>query len=296
MRARYLLALLGVLVLTLGAGSVAADGLTDIGTDHDVASDEAMGDWAASGYADGEADRYQLDIAVAEKRADVGAEDAVVTNLRNHFLRLDYQEDHPRELRVLLPRDVITPYQAESIGSLTSDHEADIKPAQSGEYLSVTVSVDGPADIVIPLNRDHALSYTFLERTDQRIQELTGFSPLDRDAEWAYVEGDEIAEGGTYQLNLTGDDLAVQYDATPESSDETWLNVPRGETVSAPIYVLEYDENQYTLVATTDKPPDVRHRDEATLPAQVRGWLSEAGEIPNNIRDRVTDLLPWGDG
>lgn len=294
MKAKYLLALLGVLVLSLGTGAVAADGLTDIGTDHDVATDEAMDDWQTHGYADGEADRYQLDIAVAEKRVDVGAEDAMVTNLRNHYLRLDYQEDHPRELRVLIPRDVITPYKADSIGSLTSGHEAHIEPAKSGDYLSVTVRVDGPADIVIPLNRDHALSYTFLERSDQRIQELTGISPLDRDAEWTYVEGDEIAEGGTYELNLSADDLAVQYDATPDSSEETWLNVPRGETVSAPIYLLEYDENEYTLVATTDKPPDVRHRDEATFPAQVRGWLSEAGQIPENIRDRISDLLPWG--
>lgn len=291
---RTTLLVAAVVLAAVAVGVVAADDVTDIGTDHDLASDDAMERWSDRGYAEGDVDRYQIELAVAESRADVGAEDAAVTNIRNQFLRIDYQEDYERTLRILIPRDVITPYKT-TAGSLTSPHEATLSPARSGEYLEVVVEVDGESDIVLPLNRDHAISYSLIERTDKRIERLTGVSPLDREHDWEYVDGDEFT-GETHRINHSLDEMALQFDATPERTDETWVNVPVGERGGAGVYVLDTDakhDGNTTLVTTLQDPPEIRYRTESTLPAQVRGWVSEARTYPGDVMDRLEDILPF---
>lgn len=279
-------------VLALSAGAVTADSIADVGTDHSLDTEGAMQDWRSDGYAEGEADRLQLDLTVAERRADVGADDALTTDLRNHYLRLEYNEDYAREIRVLIPRAVITPYRSET-ASLTTDHVATLEPAREGDYLSVTVTVDGPADIVIPLNRDHAISFSLIERLDERIERATGISPLDREHEWAYVDGGDL-EDGQYHMDYRLDDVVVQFDASGNETDEAWLNIPKGETVGAPVYLHHVGENEeFVIIATVDDPPDIRYRDEGTFSAEVRGWIHEARQIPGNIRDRLEALLPW---
>lgn len=290
--------LVALVTVALGAGVaiVAADDVTDIGTDHTLATDEAMSEWETHGYAEGESHRYQLDLAVAERRADVGAEDALATNIRNHFLRINYQEDYDRTLRILIPRDVITPYRAEEVDSLTSAHSASLQPARNGDYLAVTVDVDGEADIVLPLNRDHAVSYRLVERFDSRMEQLTGFSPLDREEEWQYIDGVDLADNSTMELNHSFDDVVIQFDATPDESHESWINMPEGQTAGAPLYALQRDgDDTVTIVTTTDDPPDVRYRTDSTVPAKVRGWATEARQIPGEIYDRIKDLIPGGD-
>jgi hypothetical protein len=290
-RQHTLLTLLAVVAVLAVGGAVAQD-VTDLQEDHGLATDDAISSYEQTGVARAEVTRYQIDLAIAEERADVNASDAVVTDIRNNYLRINYQEDYPRTIRLLLPREYITPYNAE-VGSITTSHTATLEPARNGEYMAVTVQVDGPADIVLPLNRDHAVSYGLIERLDRRVEQISGISPLDRNHEWQFIDPSEIEQGAN-RLNHSLDDMAVQYDASPEQPDPTWINLPEGETAGVPLYLIQLEgSDDVAIVATTEDPPQIRYRTEGTLPARVRGWIAEAQEIPGNIRDRVKELVPW---
>jgi hypothetical protein len=290
-RQHTLLALLAVVAVLAVGGAVAQD-VTDLQEDHGLATDDAISSYEQTGYARGEVERYQISLAVAENRDQVNATDAVTTDIRNDYLRIDYNEDYPRELRLLLPREYITPYNAE-VGSITTSHMASLEPARNGEFMAVEVTVEGPADIVIPLNKDHAVSYGLIERVDKNVEKITGISPLDRNHEWQYIDPSELKQGAN-RLNHSLEDMAVQFDSTPEQPEPTWINIPEGETAGAPVYIIQLDgTDDVAIVSPAETPPEIRYRTEGTLPARVRGWVSEATEIPGNIRDRVQELIPW---
>jgi hypothetical protein len=290
-RQRALVAALAVAALLAVGGAVAQE-MTDLADDHGLASDEAISQYEQTGYASGEVERYQITLTVAEDRDQVNATDAVTTDIRNDYLRIDYNEDYPRELRLLLPREYITPYNAE-VGSITTSHMASLEPARNGEFMAVEVTVEGPADIVIPLNKDHAVSYDLIERVDRNVEKITGISPLDRNHEWQYIDPSELKQGAN-RLNHSLEDMAVQFDSTPEQPEPTWINIPEGETAGAPVYLIRLEGTEdVAIVSVTESPPEIRYRTEGTLPARVRGWVSEATEIPGNIRDRVQELIPW---
>jgi len=290
-RQQALVAILAVAALVLAGGAVGQD-MTDLADDHGLATDESIQQYKETSYATGGVERYQIDLSIAEDRSQVNASDAVTTDIRNDYLRIDYDEDYPRTIRLLLPREYITPYNSET-GSITTGHVASLEPARNGEFMAVEVEVEGPADIVIPLNKDHAVSYGLIERVDKNVEQISGISPLDRNHEWQYIDPTELEQGAN-RLNHSLDDMAVQYDATPEQPEPTWINIPEGETAGAPVYLIQLDgTDDIAIVATTESPPEIRYRTEGTLPAQVRGWVSEAMEIPGNVRDRVEDLLPW---
>lgn len=292
MTRRSVIIVLCTLGVAVAIGVAAAEDVTDIANDHQLDTEEKISQWKTNGYAEAELERYRITLTVAEERGDVNASDAVTTDIRNHYLRIDYDEDYPRTLRVLLPREYITPYNSET-GSITTSHVAQLEPARNGEYMAITVAVDTQADIVIPLNRDHAVSYSLIESVDHRIEQISGVSPLDRNHDWQYIEPSNISQDGN-RLNHSLDSLAVQFDATPGAEEPTWINIPTGETAGAPVYLLELDgTDDVSIVSTTETPPQIRYRTEGTLPAQVRGWISEASEIPGNIRDRLEELIPW---
>jgi hypothetical protein len=289
---RTLLLSVLALLLAVGLGGAVAQDVTDISNDHGLDTKEAIQQWESQGYAEGDVERYQISLAIADERGDVNATDAVMTDIRNDYLRINYKEDYPRTLRLLLPREYITPYNSET-GSITTDHTAQLEPARNGEYMAVTVEVEGPADIVIPLNRDHAISYSLIERVDQRIEQVSGISPLDRNHNWQYMEPQDIEQGAN-RLNHSLENIAIQFDATPGEEEPTWINAPEGETAGAPLYILQLEgTDDISIVSTTDTPPEIRYRSKGTLPAKVRGWIGEATEIPGNIRDRIEDIIPF---
>lgn len=291
MRRALLLAVVALLAVG-SVGVVSADiPLADIGADHGLDERGAVEAFDRTGSATGEVDRYDVDLTIATDRESVGAGDAAVTNIRNRFLRIEYHESVEREVRILIPREYRTPYTGET-QSLTSDHTIHLEPARSGEYLAVETVVDGESDIVVPLSVDHAISYSLLERMDQRVQTWAGFSPLDRDDDWHYIDADAW-ENETLYLNQSAEDVVVQFDATPARSDETWLNVPRGETVGSGVYILDVEGENTTIISKASEPPQIRYRSDSLIASQVRGWISEAQEIPGNVRDNLAEWLPW---
>ena len=304
-------ALVAILCTSLaGPAAVAAEDDSDrdvvtIDTEHGLADDATLEDYRSDGVATGSVDALNADLTIATDKAGVGVDDAILpSDLRNDFLRIEYREDFDRTLRIHIPREYISgiglegsPYSQAGVESVTTDHHADLEPVRGGEYLEVVVHVDEPSDIVLPIQRDSATSYRAVEWADSRIEMITGYTVFSGD-EWKHIDGSEISENRTLELEGDPDNMVVQYDAHKEDPDETWINAPRGEDDSVGVHVITTSDGSNEtahLVATTDDPPDVRYKPEATPSDEATGWYNDAREIPKRIQDMfgdAGDILP----
>lgn len=307
---RKTIALVVVLVLSLpamaaptGADEDSTDrDIVTIDNSHDLATDAAIDDYRSDGVVSTDLSQLEGTLTVAESKADVDADDELLpTDTRNHYLRLEYEEDFARTLRIHVPREYITPYSQAAVPSVTSDHHADFEPVRGGEYLEVVVHVDEPTDIVLPLQRDSAIGYRAVERLDRNIERATGYSAFSGD-EWQYIDGTDLDGNATLELEDVDDpdEMVVQYDAHKDDPDETWLNAPDSPDDDIGVHAMTRtnssgENNTAYVVATTSDPPDVRYKPNANPTDAASGWVNDAREIPSRIADgigSITDIIP----
>lgn len=283
----------GVLValLAVSIGGVAADDVTAIDNSHDLDSDWATDRYADEGYVEGDVDIYDMQLTVAEDREDV-ADTPLITDTSD-WVRIEYNEEVERTLRITLPKDYGQPYERAGVESITSDHDVDLEPVKDGEFLQLTVEVDGPTEIVIPLEWDGQLSYTILDRVSDRVDRLQEWNPLSADADWQYIESGDL-EGDNAMTIADHDDVLVEVDARPNQPDDRWVPAPRSNA-DQPVYWYTQDGNNGTeaiVVSTTDDAPNIRYAEDHDLIDQIWSEVGSAREIPNNIMDSL-ELPDW---
>jgi len=172
----------------------------------------------------------------------------------------------------------------EDVQSLTSDHTAEFQPVRGGEYLAVTVTFDGPADVVVPIQWDSELSYRVAERIDERLNKSLGISVRGNGGGWTYVEDGNLTDGPGYAIGKASDDVTVQYDATPDEPERTWINAPEGETFSNEVYYYDRGENGSAyIVSKTDDPPAVRYKTDSTIMDQLKGGVNDLMQVPDRM-------------
>lgn len=292
--------LAAVLTLSLlAAAPVAADTnvsteVVDIGANHPLAANATADEYDRTGYVAGDLTRYRISMAAAESGGDVGMTPSLMRDTRNDYLQIRYNESYERTIRILLPREYITPYTMETVEALDSDHVASYKPARSGEYLAVTVTFAGPGTAVFPLQKDSSAGGALLETVDSRVKQLTGISPLGRTGKWQYIDGSAVAEEPAYPINATSEDVLIQYDARPNRTEEVWLNAPRGEKNSVPVYFFEREsDSQLYVVSADNSQPDVRLKTEPSRTDRIRGDINDIKLVPDRIRDGAADYWPF---
>lgn len=280
----------------VGGGLAASDGDdgtftgVDLATDHGLASNESITQFKQSGYAEGDVNQFRMQLAIAEERDDLPV-DVVASDTRNDYLLINYSEDYPRELRFLIPREYITPFETEA-DSLNTDHVAKLQPVRGGEYLEVRIAFEGQATVVLPLHKDHQVSYTIIERADERIERIIGFSPLDREYDWRYIEHSRIEQNATIKINSSMDEMVVQYDTEPREQGETWVNVPTDERIGSDVYMFSRGNETATyIVVRSDRSPAIRYRTEGVTGGTIHGVLNEVAQIPGNVVQMVKDRV-----
>lgn len=285
-----------LLVTTLFAPAVGAfdddgdDSMTDLGTNHDLTSSDAVSEFNDRGAVEIDTSRLDMTVTVAESKSDVGLEDQLTpTDVRNDFIRFEYREEADRTVRLLIPNEYWTPYLREEVDAINDEHVAEYRTARGGDYTAVVVRFDGPADVVFPVDSVASFSYAAVERVDDRLNNSLGFTLRDDDANWEYVDTEELVDGPGYDVGESPGDITVQYDATPDSPEETWINAPEGETLSDDIYYYERgsDNSSAYIVSKTDDPPAVRYNVDSSWMDRVRGDLNDLRQVP----DRIIDLL-----
>lgn len=299
---KRILSVLLVVVLVCNAviaPSMAAsetDDVLAIDDDHGLADEESISSYKTDGVSRTSLTQVDGSLAMAKHKSDVGADAKLLpTDARNNFIRIKYEEDFQRTLRILIPREYQIPYTQENVQSVTSDHTASFRPARGAEYLEIVVTVDGPADIVLPVQKDSSLSYRGLEWADTRVKAATGQSVFGDKAgdNWQYLDDEELSNGTAYELEGSPEEIAVQYDAEKANPHQTWLNAPKGgdEGVGAYWFVRESGDNQTAyLVVTDDDPPAIRYKSDAHV---TDTWLAEARDAAQ-IPERIKEINPLG--
>ncbi|MFD1526039.1 hypothetical protein [Halolamina salina] len=279
--------------------ALAADGttdehVTDIGAQHDLDSSDAVSEFNSQGHTSTRLTRIDMTATVATQKSEVGLEHKLTpTDAVNDYLRLEYNEEATRTVRILIPKEYWTPYKQEGVESITTDHTATFEPARGGEYTSVVLEFDGPADVVLPAKWYDSMSYKALERVDQRMNKSVGVTLRGDGSQWNYVTADELTSGPGYEIGTHSDQLTVQYDATPDQPEETWINAPQGESMRQDLYYYTRDSENSTsyIVSKTEDPPTVRYKVNATFMDRLRGNIRDIQLIP----DRFQDLFDGGD-
>lgn len=288
MKPRYLLLLIAILAgLTIVTPTLGTD-VTPIDDSHELDSQWAVDEWNEYGYVEGEAHNYQLDIAIADDREAV-ADDTLIGDIGSDWVMLDYHENIQRTLRIHIPAEYVTPYERAGVESADGQHTAHFEPVQDGDYLEITVAVDGPATIALPLEWDGQTSYQILDRVDGYVEAAKDVSPLSSTTNWTYYDGDDISQKTAVKVADT-DDVDVQVDARPDSGDHVWIPAAQDDA-DEDIYYYHREENgtlNTYVVATVDNPPDIRVGEDVSGWDRIRSEINSALQVPRNI-----DIPDW---
>lgn len=291
MRRQYA-ALLGVVLavaLLAGVAAVgAADGIYKVDADHELAEPEAIDDYHADEYVAGEISGIDASIEISERKADVDRGGVLPVDAGHSFIRVEYREDIARTLRIWVPEEYATPYTREGVASLDGEHTADYQPVRDGEYMQVVIHVDGPTDVVLPIHKHSSATYDVINSYEERLEELTG-----GDREWVYVDREGLEREHAVALDVEDvDDVVIQYDATPDEPEETWVNMPRGDGDGAYWYSPDSEDGEVVYVVTRGgDAPDVRYMEGGGVREEAEGHVNDALQIPDRVLDRVENPL-----
>ena len=266
------------------------DDVTAIDDGHELDSQWAIDEYNEYGYVEGDVNNYQLDIAIANEREAV-ADDALIGDIGTDWVMFEYHENIQRTIRIHIPSEYVTPYERAGVESATGKHTADFEPVQDGEYLQITVTVDGPATIVLPLEWDGQASYRILDRMNGYADAVRDHSPFAGETNWTEYSGEEVSQESAVKVADTAD-VEVQVDARPDSGDRVWIPAPKDAT-DEDVYYYHREVNGTVntyVVSTVENPPDIRVGEDVTAWDRLRSEINSAMEIPRNIT--IPDWMP----
>ena len=267
--------------------------ITEIDADHDLLSDSELSRFDSEGIASTSLEQIDAEITIGKTTDDVGLsrEDSIANpHVLNDFLRIQYNEDISRTLRIWIPAEYASPYERSGVVSLTSDHTADLTPIRDRAFLEVIIHVDGPTDAVIPLSKSASLVEGGIDARIDSINQATG-EWLGGDTDWNYIEN--ISENGSiHEIEVNNDDVLIQYDTTEATASARWINVPRGDARGVPVYYHIEDNGSVYVVTKSDDRVDIRYAVETSPRDRISGWVNDARSALEEIPDRVRDVLP----
>lgn len=289
MRAVLVAVLVVFSTLTVGVGA-GQSGIQTIDDGTRLADDSAAADLRAEGIVSASVERIQLDITVAESGDAVNASSYTLDETMT-YVRVDYAEDVPRDVRLHIDGDVVTPRPREGMAPIDEDQPVTADWHVAGDQQSVVLHLDGETHAVFALSRFRgevsAWKRGTHDATDTLFQNVTGYSlPTFGSGEWSFVPPERLrGENVTYAIPDSGTQMTVQY----RSGNETWLSAPECQA-DAPVCTLRRG-NRTVLFAAASDPPQVRFKRGTDLLAGVDSAIDDVMQIPDRIMTDFSRLL-----
>lgn len=288
LRSALVVALLVVATVSLGVApaTTAADAYT-IDADHGLTEQAAIDQYRSDGYAATNLTALDLRLEIASTDERLGV-DEVAADANYHFLRIDYDEEITRELRIYIPADYWEPFPRNDLEALgDSTLTADMKPVENGSYTAITVTVDGPTEAVFAINRAQGTTLTTWQKTKKWAGNLTGFEVPsllgNSEPAWQYIQASDL-NSSDQAIRYNDSKPTLQYDALDDPAKESWLTVPKcdGEAEEVCYYRKDGVNNTVFVSSRDATPPQVRYRE---------GGGGGAGAIVNGIGATVDRIL-----
>jgi len=284
----------GLLALTLVADAAAADPYT---IDDDTSLDESatVQAYEDNGTVRADAPTLNLTITVSKDRRKAGV-DAVTPGLHT-YIRFQYNESVDRTVRVYIPDAYMEPRVKTDVQSLTGGPTAEYEPVEREDATAVVVDLDGQTDATYEVNRAFGAYLSATDRAYGVFESVTGFRPPRVGArerpQWQYPPPGALSGGNaTYQIQgaETADNMTIQYDATPESSESSWIRVPKCSVSVDPVCVADREEGP-VLFATNDSVPPIRYKYSADRIEDAKSGGKKLKDAWGDLVDDVTGIF-----
>jgi hypothetical protein len=303
MRRSILFVGLVLAVVALAAGGASADTITTIDNDTALDDSDTIQTYESEGVATVDAQQLDLTITVAEDRRDAGI-DAYTPGVGYSYLRVQYREEIGRTIRFYVPADYVEPRLKEGLEADRGDATATLEPVAGGEYMAVTIHVDGPTDATFPINKVFGTYLSTTEEVYGTVENATGFRPPRLGAsghtQWQYPpEGALTGDNATYHIPTDPDqedpmDLTVQYDRAandPDAEEASWQSMPRCDQTVEPVCLTDRDGEPVLFSTSSETVPPIRYKPGSDRSAEAKGAIEELEDGWSGLLDDVGGWL-----
>jgi len=286
----------GLLALALAFGTLGASAEPNT-IDDDTRLDESatIDSFEANGTVRADAPTLNLTITVSRDRREAGVD--AVTGGMHTYIRVQYNESVDRTVRIYIPDAYMEPRVKSDVQSLTDGTTAEYEPVEQKDATAVVVELDGQTDATFEVNRAFG---TYLSATDRAygvFESVTGFRPPRVGArerpQWQFPPPGALSGGNaTYQIQdaETADNMTIQYDATPNSEESSWIRVPKCSASVEPVCVADR-EGGPVLFATNNSVPPIRYKYSADRVEDAKSGGKKLKDAWGDLIDGITGIF-----
>lgn len=289
--------LVAVLVLAgaigpIGVGAGQPDVLTVDDTTH-LATADAASEYRADGTVSATVEEIQLEVTVAQSGETVNAS-AYTLDRATTYVRVDYAESVPRDVRLHIDGDVLTPRPRDGMAPIDESQPVTADWQVTGDQQSVVLHLQGETHAVFGLSTVRGGVSAWKRSTtrvlDTAVQNATGYSlPHFGAGEWSFVPPRQLRGANvTYPIPDSRGQMTVQY----RVANDSWLSVPECQA-DAPVCTLRRDNRSVIFAATRD-PPRVRYKRGTDLLAGLGSAVDDAVTVPYRILGSVEGIFGGG--
>jgi len=290
------------LVAVGGVASAQFNGgsITTVDDAHGVADGEAISQYKSAGTVTGAVEGLNMSITVTDNKQEVV--DGLGTGALKTYIYVDYDEEITRTVRFYVPAAMVEPRIKRDVANVRGGLRAEYEPVDGGEYMAVTVYLNGRTEAAFPANNAFGTYIGLSERAYGTVENVTGVSVPQLGSgetkQWQYPP-DYALKGvnATYHLptdptrkNTGIENMTLQYDDTPNVSQPTWLTIRRCDAGTEPVCVTTRD-GQPVLFSASGEAPPIRYKYGEDRISDTKSAWAEVKTAWSGLLDNVGEFL-----
>jgi len=271
-------------------GLASADShVVKIDRDHDLTTQASINEFQNDDSTSTTLAYPQTTLTIGKTTDSVDLDGHFVHQYSHEYIRIEYDEDVSRTFRFYVPNDYAAPYSDDDVDIINKDDpnaEVEYSTVENRKYLSVTVSVDGPTDIVVPVDEKTGWSVEFWDSRSDNAKNATGVANED----WERVDSSRLSgANATARVDTTElEDPVFQY----QVEEDKWTALPNEPKDNVPVYQFQKQgvEDTVFIVSTVSDPPAVRYQ-EGGKGGTAKNVARDVSNVVSKISDDIKDVL-----
>ncbi|MFW5911655.1 MAG: hypothetical protein ACOCQV_02845 [Halolamina sp.] len=295
-------AILVVAAMSPASLAAAQESVYDVDRGHALTDEDRIDAYEEEGVATGDVDGLDMQLTIADDAGDAGLSELQWRSTGRVFLRIDYDEEIERTVRIYLPAEYVEPQLKNDLESAEGDVTADLEPTENRTHTAVTVTLSEPTTVTIPISASRGAIADSRAGLSEIVGNVTGVtmpSLTDGGAEWEHVSTEDLEDD--QDDHIPSNATTIQYNAADNASDDEeadWVPVASCDDGSTPVctYRKAGQSDRVYLLSTTSDPPPVRYREGNSISGSLDAAVNDAMQGADNVVDDVTGFFGGDDG